>query len=340
MPLADLTAVANLALDHLGEPYLTDYETDTGTTAAAVRLHLPQCIETVLEGHAWSFATRTLNLLPSPSVDVITVTGTLTDGTDPVTIPPLYEVENVVFPDPFVGNARYFTNTGEISDDLTPPSSGTFYLAGIAHITSPSVFNSASINKYEDGNLVAVWDIPSGVPLGIYDPSLLDWTGSAGLTSTGDPTVTLTRNQIPPGWSTSWTLPTDCLRLRQINSIDIDQPELRFEIQGRQLLLSDLYTETDPPAVTYITNDPPVDEWPTTFTDAVAFLLASRLAPKLTQSQTIADSMFQKHEIALGKARSKDTRETRSAENNTPRMLAAKSGLVQSRYGRTSRPPY
>jgi hypothetical protein len=59
MPLADLTAVANLALSHLGEPFLSDYDTDTGTTAEAVRLHLPHCRETILESHIWSFATRT-----------------------------------------------------------------------------------------------------------------------------------------------------------------------------------------------------------------------------------------------------------------------------------------
>lgn len=330
MPLADLTSVANLALDHLGEPYLTDYETDTGTTAAAVRLHLPQCIETVLEGHAWSFATRTaeLSLVETTTASVVSVT-------DPS------------------GSGLGFTFTA-----VEPGSSGNVSVQAVSNTTSVTIYingnNMGSIlflsglketvtfQEVADVFEYYAGDVVTCSPLGnIGGNYFADISGSP---SYDIPETALTGGYtapaIPPGWSTAWFLPTDCLRLRQINSIDIDQPELRFEIQGRQLLLSDLYTDTDPPAVTYITNDPPVDEWPTTFTDAVAFLLASRLAPKLTQSQTIADSMFQKHEIALGKARSKDTRETRSAENNTPRMLAAKSGLVQSRYGRTSRPPY
>ena len=62
MPLADLTALCNLALDHLGEPYLTNHETDTGTTAEAVRVHLPQALETCLDSHDWVFATRWKNL--------------------------------------------------------------------------------------------------------------------------------------------------------------------------------------------------------------------------------------------------------------------------------------
>ena len=66
MPLADLTAISNLALDYLGEPYLTTYTSDTTVAAQTCRLHLPQCIETVLEGHVWSFATRCSQLNPVP----------------------------------------------------------------------------------------------------------------------------------------------------------------------------------------------------------------------------------------------------------------------------------
>jgi hypothetical protein len=89
----------------------------------------------------------------------------------------------------------------------------------------------------------------------------------------------------------------------------------------------------------YIGAEPDVSAWPTLFTDAVAFLLAARLSPLLTQSQAISGEFMQKHELALGKARSKDARETRSKENHGPRILAARSGLVRARYGSTS-PPY
>ena len=203
MPLADLTAVANLALDHLGEPYLTDYTTDEGTTADAVRVHLPQCVETVLEGHAWSFATVRVEL-------------------------------------------------------------------------------------------------------------------------------TATEDDIPPGeYGSAFDLPEDCLRLIRVNGNDVDDPQRVFEVQGRLLLLPD--EGATAPVVAYISNAVDVAMWPTTFTDAVAFLLAARLAPKLTQDGNLAAVMLQRHEMALGKARSKDTRETRSGENSTMRKLALRSELVQSR---------
>jgi hypothetical protein len=136
---------------------------------------------------------------------------------------------------------------------------------------------------------------------------------------------------LPPAYVAAWYLPADCLRLTRLNGLDADAPESRFEIQARQLLLE--YSEDTAPIISYITDDPPVTEWPTTFTDSLVFLLASRIAPKLTQDRQLANDLLAKHEQALGKARSKDSRETRSKENHGPRQLAARSGLVGARYG-------
>lgn len=238
MPLADLTAVANLALSHLGEPFLLDYATDTGTTAEAVRLHMVQCRETILESHVWSFATRT-QFLSSASAYL-----------------------------PGSGSSGYFAEVGDFFETPTD----------------------------ED-------------------------------------------NPFSSQFKSIYLLPDDCLRVLKIAGADIDVPVNRWEIQGRYLLMLDSIDEQDEPLIYYIGNNPDVSAWPTLFTDAVAFLLAARLAPLLTQSQSIAAEFMQKHELALGKARSKDARETRSKENHGPRVLAARSGLVRSRYGST-RPPY
>lgn len=241
MPLANLTAVANLALSHLGEPFLTDYATDTGTTADAVRLHLPQCRETILESHVWSFATRT-QILSSASAYL-----------------------------PVTGNIGYFADVGD-------------------YFETPTDEDNPFVSEFQS----------------IY------------------------------------LLPEDCLRVIKVAGADIDIPENRWEIQSRYLLLMSEPDEDDgvtEPMIYYISGEPDVTAWPTLFTDAVATLLAARLAPLLTQSQQIAAEFMQKHELALGKARSKDTRETRSKENHGPRILAARSGLARARYGPT-RPPY
>jgi hypothetical protein len=238
MPLADLTAIANLALSHLGEPFLFDYATATGTTAEAVRLHLPHCRETLLEGHVWSFATRT-QFLSSASAFL-----------------------------PATGSSGYFAGVGDFFE--TPTDADDPFAAQFKSI---------------------------------------------------------------------YLLPDDCLRVIKVAGGDIDIPENRWEIQSRYLLLLDSIDERDEPLIYYIGAAPEVSAWPTSFTDAVAFLLAARLAPLLTQSQAISAEFMAKHELALGKARSKDARETRSKENHGPRILAARSGLVRARYGSTL-PPY
>lgn len=207
-----LTEVANLALDHIGEPYLAAYESDSGVTAEAVRLHLPMAVNTILEGHVWSFATRIAEL-------------------------------------------------------------------------------------------------------------------------------SLTSDEVPedPSWTACYDLPSDCLRVIKVNGVDVDVPENFFVIRGRYLLLAEEPDEG--PLIDYITDEADVEDWPATFIDAVSHLLASKLAPKLAQDQAMATGQLQLHDLALGKARSKDARETRSNENSGPRKLAARSSLVNARYG-PNHPPY
>jgi len=413
MPLADYTAIANLALDHLGEPYLTAYETDTTVAAQAARLHLPQCIETVLEGHVWSFATRCQQLTTAQVTETTAelVTGTEasnnailwtaivagTGGNDiSVEVVDAYPEDGIVTVD---GNKIIVSKANLSLSVVIDIGSGAvttalpFYSwqegkpmwktgnAGSGVQVSYSVADGGyKITKWS-GLYYYNWFNESATPDGaVYtaDPTGLAPSSTAVLTGidataaqviaaaaastaaallvtaensgTSDGTgavSTLAATNLSGGSSTSsvyapafgsaFNLPSDCLRVIKLDGTDIDVPQNRWEIQGRHLLLEE--TDADAPVIHYITNAPPVDEWPTTFTDAVAFLLASRLAPKLAQDQSMAADFLQKHEMALGKARSKDSRETRSKENFGPRQLAARSGLVRARYG-NPRPPY
>jgi hypothetical protein len=519
MPLADLTAIANLALSHLGEPFLDDWEFDSGTAAEAVRLHLPQCTETVLEGHVWSFATRSAVLTPldrhaTVTIDPAGADNAVTfaaatagvDGNDlsvryvvdaaadvPLTTASGYiefssTISTLIFTVDSYG-ISFFTSktTSEAAAFVAAnwdPDATTTAVADGDRVTFTAKQAGTAGNDYEitvatgvgvdasgatltggtngpgasaslDGDDITIsvspmerlvitgptdpegfgnqyvrpapvfmgysaWsttgdnvsdiDVPAGQLVvfnnsGIWRVARMDETYFASITSSaespvgltgwtvytgdGDPVITtdstltdrtaldviaaveaseevsaLITAELPTGttglgavatvaatdftggldaiagedWPAEYLLPSDCLRLLKIAGWDIDAPRNRFEIQGRYLLLPDL--EDDGPRIHYITDDPPVSEWPTTFTDAVAFLLASRLAPLLTQDQNLAGAFLTRHEQALGKARSKDARETRSKENHGPRAVAARSGLVNARFSRSTLPPY
>ena len=542
MPLADLTAVANLALSHLGEPFLTDYATDTGTTADWVRLHLPQCKDTVLEGHVWSFATRCSQLATAPVTET-TATGTLdpTGSNNVILLTALAPGPSgdeisldlsisyalgitvsvsgkaisvlcgeaaataaAVTLDPSgTNNSVLFTAADELGFDgnsvsveyLTPPdptltlsvgvitaipavaASATVTVTGCAHndtvtvggvvftcqasaplaprqyLATAASFASA-VNAYNHptvtatgttltareagtgGNAIAlaktggavlsgatlaggVAVVPlagpriqvtpkiflgnisttaadviaavnahaaasllvtasaSGTVTGVIDPlAATNLTGGTNRPSTAAEVIAAinadeaakllvlaangsgsdgsgtmaavaqtyltggssTSTVYAPAYGSAFNLPTDCLRVLKIDTADIDIPRNDFEIQGRYLLLQE--TTAEAPVIHYITHSPPVDEWPTTFTDAVAFLLAARLSRLLTQNDGLVGSFEALHEKALGKARSKDTRETRSKENHGPRQMAARSAFVNARFKSSTLPPY
>jgi hypothetical protein len=418
MPLADLNAVCNLAMDHLGEPYFTDYLTDTTVAAAAARLHLPQCVETVLESHVWSFATRCQQLTTAP-VDQTTASALIGTGNAAIlltanTTGPAGNDITILVSDTTPsgdlvtvdGNAiTVFINKAvmTISGTLSPDMNGALYY--VNHVNGKPFYSStgepysttgADFSDIADGiylyscrelvrkvagEVDGVWI--SNTPGATPDLST-DWgadgseTGTITVTAsnaiaqqivdainahsgasalvtaalangsdgTGSMVAVSTTNLsggsstatvYAPAWGSAFNLPSDCLRVLKLDGADIDIPQDRWEILGRHLLLADELAEA--PVIHYISKDAPVDEWPTTFTDAVAFLLAARLAPKLAQDDNLATALLQKHELALGKAKVKDARETRSAENFGPRQLAARSGLVRARYGSTL-PPY
>lgn len=68
------TQIANLALDLLGEPPLTDLDTDASTTAETVRLHYEHTLAFLLEQHHWAFGTQPATLLPNDDAQAASVT--------------------------------------------------------------------------------------------------------------------------------------------------------------------------------------------------------------------------------------------------------------------------
>lgn len=321
MPIATKTDLANLALDLLGEPYLSDYEADVGTAADAVRLHIDQCIETVLEGHVWSFATRCATLV-AKAADALVLSGDATTDGDggPFTI----EWEDLVDSGTLVNGKPKFKVDGGSDSIKVCYYTGTrwmLYWSGAAPMLNTTFY-------------AAPGDEPS--------PDLASWTDTSDNSSysTGYPIFTADYGSAyAPAWGSVFSLPADCLRVLKLDGTDIDIPQDRWEIQARFLFLRDALASA--PVIHYIAKNPPVSDWPTTYTDAVSFLLAARLAPKIAQDRGLAADLTQKHEIALGKARSKDARETRSKENSGPRTLAARSSLVRARYLRGGpQPPY
>lgn len=138
--------------------------------------------------------------------------------------------------------------------------------------------------------------------------------------------ITLTVDAIYP-WTAQYSLPTDCLRVLRFD-LGGETSLQRFEVLDRKMLCNHDGTLS----LYYITKSPAEDSLPPSFINAFSLLLASDIARQITGNDQIAGDFLQKHKIALNQALTKDTRETQSGENMTPRKLAMKSGLYRSRF--------
>jgi hypothetical protein len=384
------TQVANLALDLLGEPYLTDMDnivTNTGTTADAVRVHFDPVFEQVLEGHIWSFSTKTATLEKSvtsagtsknlatatASGDTVTVTTSTAHGLVVGSYVTIAGIANTTGVTPngvrlvtAVASTTSFTfavvgASGTLTPHLGAVTFGTTVypintITWAANVLTITLGNTAhtlvATNSITiSGVLYAAGVDPNGVrsvaSVGSGPNFALAISLTSGNSTPGNYTFVratavgpiVYATPLNPNWLSSYELPSTCLRLIRVIGDDRDIPENLFEIEQRQLLLMDEFSD-DLPIIQYISNDIPVSKWSSTFVEAVALLLASKICVKLTQDVALMASLVQRHEMALGKARSKDSKETRSNENRTARQLAARSELVRARYSRSIIPPY
>lgn len=314
MPGTTKLEAANLALVHVGEPLLSDYDTDTGTTADTVRLLFPQAVKSLLEEHNWSFAKASAQ--PAAANSYVTAS---------LTINPAGDNNNITFT---------AVATGQSGNAIT------IEIATPASTLAVSVTGSAITITPDSSPASTAQQIIDAVNASSAASALV--TASAGeALATGTVEAAIAAQNLAGGkmWQSAFLLPTDCVKLRTINDTDVDSPLLRWDLEGRYIMVQE--TGATPPVIEYTTDDVADDltGWPSTFTEAFSLLLASKLAKTIQQSDQRAGNLFKEYLMALGKARSKDARESKSGENMTPRQLAARSGLVQARYNRTP-PPY
>lgn len=113
------------------------------------------------------------------------------------------------------------------------------------------------------------------------------------------------------GWAYAYTLPTDFLRLVYLNDTDtLNLTEENFEIQSGVL-----YTDEPTVSVTYVSNPlllgGDVGKLDPLLVKAIYTSLAAKLAWHIQQNRTLAETLKNDAEIALRKAKAKDSRDER-----------------------------
>lgn len=126
------------------------------------------------------------------------------------------------------------------------------------------------------------------------------------------------------GWENQFALPSDCLRVLQLNGYEQNEQRDLYEIEGRNLM-----TDEDAAEVKYTARVTDANQFDPLFIAALATLLAAKLCVPLTGARAQAAELLKEYEgFIAGLAKSMDARESR------PKRKApwVESDLVNARY--------
>jgi hypothetical protein len=127
------------------------------------------------------------------------------------------------------------------------------------------------------------------------------------------------------GYSFQYQLPTDCLRMLELNGFDQQSRPGYWEVEGKRLLTND-----ETATIKYIRRVTDCNLFDAIFVDALAIKIAAKLCKPLTGSITMAEQFLTEYEkLTGGRARRVDAFE----KNKSPRPAWVDSALVFSRFG-------
>ena len=137
--------------------------------------------------------------------------------------------------------------------------------------------------------------------------------------------VTLTKLQDKPpfGWNFQYALPSDIVRLKDVNGEDVEASSRRFTLEGDRLLTNDSEV-----TVTYVGEVADTNLFSPSFVEALSFKLASICCGRLTGDTDLAIMLDKQYNYALAKATHNDTKACGSRETNLMQRMMGSSAIL------------
>jgi len=130
-------------------------------------------------------------------------------------------------------------------------------------------------------------------------------------------------------WDYAYQLPTDFIRLIQVNNDDLLCDTRDFDIEGDQLLINDSVCR-----ITYVRKITDFSKASPLLVKAISYMLAAKMAHALTGSINIMAEMESQAERTIAEANYRQKQESRSGENSRKKRYQQKIDLVRARGGR------
>lgn len=126
------------------------------------------------------------------------------------------------------------------------------------------------------------------------------------------------------GYSGAFQLPSDCLRILDINGEPWSEKAEFFDLNGRQLLsdLGEIYLR-------YVRWEDDVSQWDTLLADVVSVKIAMKVARQITTDGISAEDLERVYRRRLEDARTVDAMEVGSGENSPMERLLSRSPLTK-----------
>ncbi len=162
------------------------------------------------------------------------------------------------------------------------------------------------------------------VPDGFLDSMILDGSTYLNLATTDFTTGSVVA--IPPfGWSYQYDLPSNCLRVLEVNDSEDGDNRSPWIVEGRKLLTND-----DECRLVYIFREDDVTKWDALFIDAMALALAVKLTEVIRGATSKTEQLAAQYErITAPLARRVDANEARRRKP----LKAMNSLAIQARFG-------
>lgn len=137
---------------------------------------------------------------------------------------------------------------------------------------------------------------------------------------------------LPSGMTTAFALPGNYSRRTNLHVDGRPLEALEFKVLGRRI-----YTASDTLTLTYVRTDPPMQDWPADFAQAVSTLLASRLAGVLLKNAGMKRDLYNLYlTTELPEAKRNDVQESPGSLYVHERTPYATSPAIASRRTRSA----